>query len=162
MGPRRAVLLDIDGVMRPLRGDEQELGEEWAPEACAALVWLLGHTGAEVVLSSSWRTTPEGRDHARGQLARCGLGTFTSCTPDLGGAADRETEILQWADQGAAQGVTSWVVLDDANLDSGRLLGRFVRTAAQRGLMQGDAEAAARLLLDQCPAERRSSCCAVC
>ncbi len=50
----KAIFLDIDGVLND-DGERRDKGEIICPEYVANLAWIIEQTGAEIILSSSWR-----------------------------------------------------------------------------------------------------------
>lgn len=160
------MFLDVDGVLHPSRGAEKS----FHPECMEALARIIRETGAEVVLSSSWRHWPSGagRRAVDAALARHGLaGTIgeTPCGEEVAArnfkpTAGRAGEIREWLRVNAlpsAAGSPSWVVLDDMDM-SYDLRGRLVRTDPEDGLTESDADDAIEALLcDGEPPARRSS-----
>lgn len=78
MTGRRLIFLDIDGVL----GHEGSDGR-LDPSCIAELDWLLDETGAEVILSSSWKET-FGVAETQRRLAATGFRhTIIAVTPTL-------------------------------------------------------------------------------
>jgi hypothetical protein len=102
----KVIFLDIDGV---LNCDSTENPRHFPyrtdPALLARLKRLLELTGAQVVLSSTWRYDPAGLFSARNQGV-----PFIDCIPDLQGEPRRK-EILAWLQQRPE--VDRFVVLDD-------------------------------------------------
>lgn len=164
--PRPVLFLDIDGVlnsaewmraghMRPHRGPRQS---SFDPAACARLERVLRTTGAQVVISSSWRITHttdaiESMLRERGAVSAVVIGE----TPRLGatrrhpadggsttfGRTQRGDEIAAWLRKHPE--VTRWAIVDDDN-DMGALRGRLVRTSWARGLEEVHVDALIRAL----------------
>ena len=126
----------------------------------AELARALAATGAQIVLSTTWRETPPQRRAVDRKLQEFGMPASVEATPRLsvlrGG---RAAEILQWA---AAQPAgTRWVALDDIDLGSkpvpgsgrsvvdGTLLPEnFVHVDARAGLTAADADRLIALLAE--------------
>ena len=124
----------------------------------AELARALAATGAQIVLSTTWRETPPQRRAVDRKLQEFGMPASVEATPRLsvlrGG---RAAEILQWA---AAQPAgTRWVALDDVDLGSkpvpgsgrsvvdGTLLPEnFVHVDARTGLTAADSDRLIALL----------------
>ena len=177
---KKLLFLDIDGVLHPLgenslpthasledlsarvdlelaHGDDpnfispQVQGEFLAENMCQ-LCRVIAATDAEIILSSTWRTTPYQRRAAIDQLHKHGIKqeVFRS-TPELGtGATCREQEICLFLDQEYDQDahnvsteLLSYVCVDDADLcrweESTFDPGCFVRCQASEGLTELDA-----------------------
>ena len=149
----RAVFLDVDGVLLPFGegpapGTQTEgaqdaskgaIGGEVAkiPHASlAALARILRETGAQVVLSSTWRCAggAEALVEAFREFARlqhealagptCPLGAIAETgfvhTTDPGMHSHRQWEIAAWLESAASSGIVvqSWCALDDEELVS--------------------------------------------
>jgi len=132
------VLLDVDGTLHPLdpatglprdarsseilegqigvvRADNKVLPGQFAKPCMDALAEVINGTGAQVVLSSSWRLSPRGRSLVDDQLRRRGLPASTGCTPQVAGGG-RAAEILAWA--ALQEDGCCWVAIDDLPLDA--------------------------------------------
>ena len=136
------VVLDVDGVLHPLganglpvnaklddlleRADNdleddgscvfRAVAGEFEPHCMAELARAVAKTGAQIVLSTTWRETPPQRRAVDRKLQEFSIPASVDVTPRLsvlrGG---RAAEILAWA---AAQPAgTRWVALDDIELD---------------------------------------------
>ena len=145
--PRRVVVLDVDGVLHPLnekglplhaaledlyaRADEDHTEEEeegsrlattvegeFVPSCMCELARALAETGADIVLSSTWRETLPERRAVDTKLEESFLPASVGCTPRLsvlrGG---RAAEILAWASGQPSE--TRWVALDICQLAAG-------------------------------------------
>ena len=163
---RRVIFLDVDGVL-----NHAEAFKRWKqlfgtnvldPDCISNLVKLARSTGAEVVLSSTWRLIGNARE-----LIRCVLWThgvlILDQTPDLFGTTDgtvkpwspptRADEIRAWLD--ANKDVTHFVVIDDDSWAD--IPGHFVQTDWElgpqgAGLTEAKAEDARRILMGVEPA----------
>jgi hypothetical protein len=147
------ILLDIDGVLLPqntaghaavvelfrIAGyDDAVPLPEFDSGCMAALASCVRGTGSELVLSSAWRETAEGRRAVDRQLARHGLPRCAGCTPQLP-RRGRAAEILAWAEEAARSGAC-WVALDDEPLQAALPEHHFVQCDASVGLTEADAE----------------------
>ena len=174
----------VDGILHPLRenglpanANFQDLSEradedleddgscvfravagEFEPHCMAELERAVTKTGAQVVLSSTWRETPPQRRAVDRKLQEFGIPASVDATPRLsvlrGG---RAAEILAWAAEQPAG--TRWVALDDIELGqppragSGRSVvdgvlppEHFIHVDPQRGLTAVDADRLIALL----------------
>jgi hypothetical protein len=143
----RVLFLDIDGVLNSRLlvdsvGWEPPLGTDRDLEivdtyAISLLNDVVRETGAQVVVTSSWRATYD-LAALRSLLARCGfLGTVLDVTPQLVGRL-RSAEIDRWL---ADHEVESFAIVDDdAEAGSGDST-RFVRTTYEVGLTREQASA---------------------
>ena len=131
---------------------------EFEPHCMAELARAVAETGAQIVLSTTWRETPPQRRAVDRKLQEFGIPASVEATPRLsvlrGG---RASEILKWA---AAQPAgTRWVALDDIDLgqkpvpgtgrsvvDGTLLPENFVHVDARTGLTAGDADRLIALL----------------
>lgn len=102
----KAIFLDIDGVLNCRRTpNPRKLPYVVQPDLLAQLRRILEQTGAEVVLSSTWRYDPAGLFSAK----RYGI-PFVDVIPDLPDRPRRD-EILAWLD--AHSEVDRFAVIDD-------------------------------------------------
>src|SRR6187200_3185604 len=133
-GATGVIFLDIDGVVAPTR-ERDRYGD--LDHACIEVLnEIVARTGADVVVSSSWRF---GKSVAvlQKQLAAHGFeGRVIDKTPtDLKGCT-RGEEIAAWL---ANHPVESFVILDD-HRDMGDLMSHLVLTQTAKGLRPTDAE----------------------
>lgn len=155
-GLRPVVFLDIDGVLNShtffrsrvtpeqaaemragpvvLRGDDEQARAMIDPAAVEHLNTLIEKSGAEIVISSTWRHAftmgiirralhANGFRHNRSIIGQ---------TPSYGRGGDRGHEIQQWLDE-ANPAPDRFVILDD-NEDMAHLRGHLVRTHYVDGL----------------------------
>jgi hypothetical protein len=168
---RPVIFLDVSGVListahqrgfkqAPLHPPAELLYIPTSPapflrSALAALAHLTACSGAQLVLSSTWRLAPSGwrLGVLRAALQQGGVGAaaLAGCTPVLPGCG-RGAEVLAWLAQHPE--VQHWVVLDDqlclfeASLQA--MQGRVLMCSPEVGLtLELAQEAAARLLLQQ-------------
>lgn len=159
--PWRVIFLDVDGVLNShpfLHGLE---GTTWNdsdehmldPVAVALLQELVDRTGADVVLSSSWRY-----DHTPAEMqamltaAGCQVavvGATPTALEDInvpcGQTRQRGHEIATWLEE--HPGVDAFIILDD-DADMAHLGHRLVQTTFAVGLTPEHVERAVRMLLE--------------
>jgi hypothetical protein len=153
---KRVLVLDIDGVLNSatwfakMRADalsRRPISHMIDPECVARLNMLLDASGAEVVISSSWRII-----HILGEInaalkAKGFTGKIIGKTPTNGGS--RGAEIQQWLTT-HEQTADHVVILDDDS-DMGHLAPRRVCTSWGVGLTDADV-GRALMLFGQWPA----------
>jgi len=162
----KVIMLDIDGV---LNGDYYEpctkLVYAMDPEKLALLKQIVDRTGAEIVLSSSWRQREAAVEDIKKELVDAGLPRLIGCTPDLTEALAtlgwpnsmgylRGPTILAWL---KSRPVEAYVVLDDMIIVShyerlqdpdmsDELLRCHIQTNGRMGIMPEDVEKACQIL----------------
>ena len=134
----KVIFLDFDGVLNTERYVRTcgAYGVAIDPVKMLLLKRIVDASGAEIVLSTSWREHWEKEPISRnavgaeihGLFSRYGLQIFDK-TPFLN--ACREDEISAWLD--VHPKVNKFVVLDDMFLDSERIRGHFVKTSGYAG-----------------------------
>jgi Swiss Army Knife RNA repair-like protein len=138
---RRVIFLDIDGVLAPIRRWDR-YGD--LDRACIAVLNdIIAHSGAEIVVASTWRhgkTVTQLQDmlDAHGFAGRVADKTPT----DLPGRL-RGEEIAAWLEQHAVGGC---VIIDD-HADMGELCTHLVQTHPAHGLQPADAPRAIEMLM---------------
>ena len=151
---RKVIFLDIDGVLNSVIYD-RERGEDDGNidrSRLPLLKRIIDETGAEVVLSTSWRRhwdrSPEKRDELGDELDKIfgefGI-TISGKTPLLG---ERAHEISAWLTEHPE--VCAFAVIDDIFAGWGELSDHVVKTNARigRGLEEKHVEAAVRILTE--------------
>jgi hypothetical protein len=138
---RRAIFLDIDGVLAPIRSWDRY--GDLDPACIHVLNEIVARGQADVIVSSTWRygkTVAELQEmlEAQGFTGRV-LDTTPSGTP----GADRGEEIAAWL---AEHAVGGYVIIDD-HADMGELRSHLVQTQPAHGLQPADAARAIALLL---------------
>lgn len=120
----KIIFLDIDGVLNSeewlyKRNDNETIN----PEQVKLLKEIMDKTGAEIVLSSTWRKL-SGRHplytYLVESLKKFGL-EIKSHTPSIGG--DRSKEIKKWIDKHEINGKIKFVILDDFTIFSYQMYG---------------------------------------
>lgn len=156
MQPSRVVFLDIDGVLvnraslrLPRIASAIGTIRPAHSECVEALNRITDVTGAELVMSSSWRE--EGDIELLADILRqWGVtGTLIGKTPVIEGTelysgSTRGDEIQAWLDE-ADRAVSAFVILDDGN-DMAHLRPSLVQTDSDAGLTMRDAERAIVML----------------
>ncbi|KAG7361228.1 hypothetical protein IV203_036328 [Nitzschia inconspicua] len=146
----KILFLDIDGVLLPFPKKEDHDNDALFPQSTVqALQHLLKETGAELVLSSTWRVRPDFVHDIVVCLQEYGVGIqrFLDIT-DPNMHSERQWEIAKWLTDHQQPGSTIvWLALDDENLLDGDANQRFrkvfeghvVQTKSDVGLTMEDA-----------------------
>ena len=138
----KVVFLDIDGVLNSRAYDRKRNWNEQTDidETRLPLVKkIVDETGAKIVLSSTWRghwskdpaLCDGDGEYVNETFAKFGLEIYDK-TPDLGIDFDRPDEIKAWLN--SAEGIESFVIIDDYRYAWGKLSDRFVKTNPHIGL----------------------------
>lgn len=149
---RKIVFLDFDGVLNSAAYDRARTPNEGNIDETRMplLRALIEQTGAEIVLSTSWREHWSSSDEERDEIGDEIDGLFAAYgmrisdkTPTLKARAD---EILAWLSLHPE--VSSFVILDDIAFGWGELVGHLIRTNPRigRGLGAHHVEKAISLL----------------
>lgn len=151
----KVIFLDFDGVLVNRESLRAASGREaQADSSCVrALNTITDATGAQIVVSSTWRIGMKLPD-LRGLLKSWGAtGIVLARTPHMGFSIRRGSEIKAWIDmyESSREPVESFVILDDdSDMDA---LGVFlVQTKFDSGLTDSDAEQAIEMLKSTIPA----------
>lgn len=143
-GASRTILfLDVDGVLHST--SRTPATPLFDVRCMTPLARLLQVTGAEIVLSSTWRVSPQAIAQVDEALQKYGVGPIADCTP-LRAKKTREGDIGAWLDSHEGE-VARWVALDDIDItansspEAQRCLGHFVQTKGTVGLTEADVEA---------------------
>ena len=144
--------------------------DDFTDSSLGALSRILSATGAEIVLSSTWRFSPEARQgildefreyrelrQKEGAGEAClptTLTLTTSTEPAAAGHYQRQREIADWLETHQTQlGVTSWAVLDDDptvladERFAALMAGHVVQCDSCQGLTDAHANLAIEILL---------------
>ena len=132
----KVIFLDVDGVLNSkLDGNSIKLRTD---SYLRLLREIIMATGAQIVLSSSWRCGPvKAIKNLKSRLAEYGLEIMDS-TPVLSGSSCRGDEIRQWLDNNG-QSVGRFVILDDDDDMAEFIDTHLVQTDSEIGLQEGDA-----------------------
>ncbi len=147
----KLIFLDFDGVILNARSFHVCSGREAIadPICIAALNRITGTTGAEIVVSSSWRLgTP--LIELRRLLKEWGAqADVIGRTPFTEYSRTRGSEIAEWM-RDCPRDVEAFVILDDDD-DMGHLKDRLVLTDFNEGLTDSHADQAIQMLLRSAP-----------
>lgn len=152
---RKIIFLDIDGVLNSSEFDDHCRGtylidpaaeDLLDAEAVMTLRYIVDQTGAEVVMSSSWREYPEAKWHAIMQLDLYGVQVIDSTPPSSPVKTwdYRNEEIKAWLDQHPE--VTGYLILDDIPMTFLEQAQHQVLTTMQKGLLREHADKAIEIL----------------
>lgn len=136
----KVIFLDIDGVLNSARYDRERGANDGNIDKSRLplLKQAADRTGAEIVLSSSWRRhwdkdqskmTAEGRGLVL-LFAEYGLTIFDK-TPDMGRVYSRKDEIISWLNE--HPDVEKFVILDDLLMGWGDYYDFLVRADPHKG-----------------------------
>lgn len=158
----KLLFLDIDGVLNStawfMAGHKHDRTiDELDPEACARLQSLCADTGAQIVVSSTWRLIYK-LPALRSMLwARGVYATILGVTPSAP-REDRGLEIQRWLDTTAAKhGDVEGIVILDDDSDMVHLFPWFVKTHNDRGLTDWECLLAKAVLESEPPARNLST-----
>ena len=136
----KVIFLDIDGVMN----DSTTLMVDDRPHEphLSFLKEIVDETGAEIVLSSSWRFYSDLTNQVKERLSTVGLSLF-GVTEDL---YDRGKEILKWLEDHS--NVESFVILDDEEHSFKKygLKNNLIKTEFSTGLRETHVKRAIQIL----------------
>lgn len=148
------IFLDIDGVMHSDYYDDvlqrrrsyayDEYGPLFDPECVKSLQYIVDETGADIVISSSWKEDMDLQDFQEMWQQRSLPGKVIATTPCLDGI--RGEEIKAWQD--ASPSRCPYVILDDMDADQflEDQIPHFVIINAYCGLDSDSAERAVQIL----------------
>jgi len=138
----KILMLDIDGVLKPLPVATQIYDDHFSPSACKNLNSLLEMVpDLKIVISSAWRA--HGIDSVKTDLQANGIdkNKVVDCTGFENG--QRGYQIQCWLDRNP--GVTNMVILDDSS-DMCELMSKLVKTNPFVGLTDKNIEQAIEVL----------------
>ena len=124
----KVIFLDVDGVLNNMTWAQKMYEEKGIPvfrddilceSSLLLLQKLVQETGAQIVLSSSWRNIPSARANLVKTLEQYGL-SIHSDTPYIGGI--RGEDIASWMKRHPEIELETYVILDD---DSDMLVPQF-------------------------------------
>jgi len=146
------IFLDIDGVLNTLEQSIHPCGREaFSPEAVPALQEILKRTGAEIVISSSWREDIAGRiapafeSNGLGGASRRIIG-HTPILPEASPETRRADEIDAWLHQNPEYR-RHFLVFDDDPCVRSAFPRRHILTHESIGLTSSHVELAVKILL---------------
>jgi len=130
---QRVIFLDIDGVLAPIRRWDR-YGD--LDSACIQVLnEIVARSGADVVVSSTWRYGKTAAELQEMLQAQGFAGRVVDTTPTGTAGADRGEEIAAWL---AQHDVSGYVIIDD-HVDMGELCSHLVQTQPAHGLQPADA-----------------------
>jgi len=140
---QKIIFLDVDGVLHAANYAKVSFDKP----CMEALAYIQKETGAEIVLSSTWRLWEgkTGRDAVDKALKRFGIPKTVGQTPDLKGKAGRSEEIMQYVNR--LKVPPHWIALDDMDMTT-ELGGRMILTPPKIGLTMKLARRAVAVLND--------------
>jgi len=162
----RVIFLDCDGVLNSHKffstsKDDQSIdglnfGEaQLDPQALALLDNLIEQTGAQIVISSSWRHIWDWQEIAK-MFEKRGMENwdFVIGQTITSNQDNRGAEVMAWLDTGRErqvvddkhEAVTAWVILDDTDEFDSTQHNNFVRTNPKVGLTAADVQKAIQIL----------------
>ena len=156
MKNRKVIFLDIDGVLNSSDFDDHCRGTYLVDpaaedlldaEAMLTLRYIVDQTGAEVVMSSSWREYPEAKWHAIMQCDFYGVQIVDSTPLSKPGPKMwdyRNEEIKAYLAEHPE--VTNYLILDDIPMTYTEQARRQVLTTMQKGLLRAHADKAIEIL----------------
>ena len=135
----KIIFLDIDGVLNnyDTLTDENWNERKWEPNLVEMLKRIIKETGAEIVLSSTWRRIESYCDIIKNDMKINYIGK----TPVLW--KKRGIEIQTWLDENP--GVEKFVILDDDS-DMVHLMDHLLQTDGEFGLTEEIADEAIEML----------------
>jgi len=139
----KILFLDVDGVLHSYfaKNDSQLFRKD----CMQRLKTIVDQTGCKIVLSSSWRQTPEGRATVNEQLANYGIDNIIDSTRIFYNEYNRHTDIQDWVKKHPTD---RWIALDD--LPMHQLGAHYIGTAPEDGITDDDMERAIRQLNINC------------
>ena len=138
----KVIFLDIDGVLNDAITTADLMDDSPKKEHLDCLKQIVDATGAEIVLSSTWRLFPLSRREIKKSLATVGL-DFIDRTDELDDG--RGAEIDAWLCKHPE--VENFVILDDEDRDmKGEFADHIVRTSFYTGLLPEHVEKAIKIL----------------
>lgn len=158
MAHRRYIFLDIDGVLNTgnhrLRQKEstgRSSVKNWCPEACRNITRLSMEFDADIIISSNWKDQYE-LEELKQHFEKNGVPShlIKDLTPSEvdrhEGAEFRGEEIQQWLDDHAGP-ETSFLIIDDNDLEPARMESHLVQVDPENGFADSKAMQQARKIL---------------
>ena len=136
----KVIFLDVDGVLNSSQ-DGFNIKLE-TTKHLVLLKQLVDETGAEIVLSSSWRIYDKTRAFIKKKLEEYGI-ALIGVTPDTGESKGKE--IKKWLDE-TPYSIESFVILDDDSDMDEYAHAKLVKTDSNIGLQKADIIKAIHLL----------------
>jgi hypothetical protein len=140
---RKIIFLDVDGVLH----EAHFAPKAFRDDCMESLASLWSATHAEIILSSTWRFTPVGRQAVNGALKKWRVGAISGFIENS--HTSRAASIKDWLSKNCkASDSVRWIALDDE--DMRRDLGdHMVHTNGQAGLTKKDSQCGIAILNDE-------------
>jgi len=135
----RIVFLDVDGVLHPYHARKSKL---FRKDCMLRLKKIIEATEAAIVLSTSWRRTPQGQAAVNEQLRKHAIPAAIGITRIRHNEYLRHEEILHWISQHPS--TSHWVALDD--LPMPQLREHYIQTNPDVGLTDSNVQQAIQVL----------------
>lgn len=153
----KIIFLDVDGVLNSDRWidehPETAVTELIDPAAAAKVNTIIAKTGAQIVISSSWRiqflNEPNGFEKLKEFFAKFGITNIVGMTPRIY-REPRCQEIAAWL---MANEVAAFVIIDDDG--RAQFMNKLVKTTFIRGLQDYHVEEAIAILNEKRNEEKR-------
>lgn len=148
----KVILLDIDGVLTSYEWADAIMRQEGYRvddynELCQGKIALLKEivdaTGAEIVISSSWRFDEDALEAVRKQLALFNLEVYDLTSQRLDVVFNRTKELRLYIEENHPE---EYLILDDEIITDPELAPHQVRTSLAKGLMKKDIEPSIKIL----------------
>jgi len=117
---RKVLFFDVDGVLHAadgIGGNASKTGDKLLPEKLAFLREVVETTGAELVMTSSWRKKPKRMDMVQEAFAAAGLKPLVHVAPTLRFGKNRYSEIRAWMNASGGS-LEFFAVVDDLDVAS--------------------------------------------
>ena len=137
----KIVFLDIDGVLNDALTIQRLMDDAPTMDHLECLKAIIDRTGAQIVLSSTWRLFPLSRNIIKNKLKKVGL-EFIDRTKEL--MRGRAAEIREWLSRHSE--VETFVVLDDDKTLLKEFPNNMVKTAFFSGLLPEHIDKAVEIL----------------
>ena len=135
----KVIFLDIDGVLNDFTSSANIWDDTPTDMHLRNLKLIVDETGAEIILSSTWRLFMRSRRVVEKRLADFGM-KLSGCTIEL---YNRAEEIQEWLDRHPE--VDKFVILDDESI-SGKFPKNLVQTTMAYGLLPTHVRKAIKIL----------------
>ncbi|MCP4761226.1 MAG: hypothetical protein GY870_05560 [archaeon] len=145
---KKFIFLDIDGVLITTKSIKEASSHEAFDKECVEnLKELLEISGAEIVISSSWRY---GKffDKLLSKFKQHGIKMPLGTTKASKGDVRRDTEILDWFDT-YIWTIQDWCVIDDDKPDLTQVQDKLIHTDFKNGFQKKHIKQALKIL--NCP-----------
>jgi len=138
-GGDKIIFLDVDGVLHPYHARPHQL---FRKDCMQRLKKIVDSSGAKIILSTSWRRTPQRKEAVNEQLRSHGIPTAIGITRIRHNEYLRHEEILHWIKHHPA--TTHWIAIDD--LPMYQLREHYIQTSPDTGLTDNNVQQAVRVL----------------